>query len=77
MGFMFFVKCIPLVGTAVTACEAVGALIDGNFDKCLSKLAQTAVGGVMDTAFILSGGVSSLVSLFLETNSAIKFVNRN
>lgn len=59
---MFLVKCIPIVGTGVTAIEAVGALIDGDAKQFASKLAQTAVGGALDAAFIMSGGASSLVS---------------
>lgn len=59
---MFLVRCIPIVGTGVTAIEAVGALADGDGKKFTSKLAQIGVGVAMDAAFILSGGASSLVS---------------
>lgn len=74
---MFLIRCIPIVGTAVTAVEAVGALLDGDGKKFVSKLAQTAVGGVMDAAFIMSGGASSLVrketlSLRLTSISSIE-----
>lgn len=63
---MFLVRCIPIVGTGVTAIEAVGALADGDGKKFASKLAQTAVGGVMDAAFVMSGGASSLVSTIIQ-----------
>lgn len=63
---MFLIKCIPVVGTIVTAFEAVEALIDGDGKKFVSKLAQTAVGGVMDAAFIMPGGASSLVTAPLK-----------
>lgn len=56
------IKCIPIVGTAVTAAEALDALTKGDGKKFYSKVAQTAVGGVMDAAFLSSGGLSSLVS---------------
>lgn len=63
---MFLVKCIPIVGTAVNACEAVGALIDGDGQKFVSKLAQTGVGAVLDTAFVMSGGLSSIATAPLK-----------
>ncbi|KAJ6645872.1 hypothetical protein Bhyg_01081 [Pseudolycoriella hygida] len=63
---MFVIKCIPFVGTAVNACEAVGALVEGDGNKFFSKLAQTGVGAVMDTAFVMSGGMSSLVTAPLK-----------
>lgn len=63
---MFIVKCIPIVGTAVTAIEAVGAAIDGDGKKCVSKLAQTGIGAVMDVAFVMSGGASSIVTAPLK-----------
>lgn len=63
---MFLVRCIPIIGTGVTAIEAVGALIDGDGKKFASKLTQTAVGGIMDTVFVMSGGASSLVSMIIQ-----------
>lgn len=63
---MFVIKCIPVVGTIVTAAEAVEALIEGDGKKFASKLAQTAVGGVMDAAFVMSGGATSLVTAPLK-----------
>lgn len=63
---MFLVKCIPLVGTAVTGAEAVVALVDGDGKKFFSKLVQTGVGAAMDTAFVMSGGLSSLVTAPLK-----------
>lgn len=59
---MFVIKCIPMVGTFVTALEAVEALIEGDGRKFASRLVQTAVGGVMDAAFVMSGGASSIVT---------------
>lgn len=59
---MFIVKCLPIVGTAVNAVEAVAALADGDGKKCVAKLAQTGVGAAMDTAFIMSGGLSSFMT---------------
>lgn len=63
---MFVFKCLPLVGTAITAVEAVAAAAEGDGKKCLSKLAQTGVGAAMDTAFIMSGGFSSLATAPLQ-----------
>lgn len=63
---MFLVKCIPIVGTAVTAVEAIEALIDGDGKTFAAKLVQTGVGAAMDTAFVMSGGASSLVTAPLK-----------
>lgn len=68
---MFIVKCLPIVGTAVNAVEAVAALADGDGKKCVAKLAQTGVGVAMDTAFVMSGGLSSLMTAPL-TGSTIE-----
>lgn len=68
---MFIVKCLPIVGTAVNGVEAVAALADGDGKRFASKLAQTGVGAVMDTAFVMSGGLSSLVTAPL-TGSTIE-----
>lgn len=68
---MFIVKCLPIVGTAVNGVEAVGALIDGDGKRFASKLAQTSVGAVMDTAFVMSGGLSSVITAPL-TGSTIE-----
>lgn len=64
---MFIVRCIPVVGTAITAGETVGALINGDDEEFRSKLIQTAVGGVMDAGLIMSGGASSLVSKNIQS----------
>lgn len=57
------IKCIPLIGTAITALEAGSALfLEGNGTKTVSKLAETCVGAAMDTAFIVTGSASSLMS---------------
>lgn len=63
---MFLVKCLPFVGTAVTAAEAVVALREGNNKKFFSKLLQTGVGASMDAAFLMSGGISSLATAPLK-----------
>lgn len=59
---MFIVKCLPIVGTAINGVEAVVALVEGDGKKCVAKLAQAGVGAAMDTAFVMSGGLSSLVT---------------
>lgn len=61
---MYFsiVKCIPILGTAINGVEAVMALAEGDGKKCLAKLAQASVGAALDTAFVMSGGLSSLVT---------------
>lgn len=59
---MFIVRCVPVVGTIVTAVEGVVALTEGDGKKFASKMAQTAIGGVMDAAFVLSGGASAVVT---------------
>lgn len=63
---MFLVKCIPFVGTAVNATEALGALFNGDGKEFVSKLAQTVVGAGMDTVFVLSGGASSILTAPLK-----------
>lgn len=63
---MFLVRCIPIVGTAINAVEAGMALAEGDGRKCASKLAQAGVGVVMDAAFVMSGGMSSLVTAPLK-----------
>lgn len=68
---MFIVKCLPIVGTAVNGVEAVAALADGDGKRFISKLAQTGVGAALDTAFVMSGGLSSLVTAPL-TGSTIE-----
>ena len=60
------VRCIPVVGTAVSAVEAVGALIEGDGKTFLAKTAQATISGGLDAMFILSGGVSSLVTAPLK-----------
>lgn len=68
---MFIVKCLPIVGTAVNTIEAVAAFADGDGKKGVAKLAQAGVGAAMDTAFVMSGGFSSLVTAPL-TGSTIE-----
>lgn len=63
---LHFVRCIPFLGTAVTAVEAVRAGIDGDKKECVSKLVQTGIGGIMDAAFVFSGGLSSLATAPLK-----------
>lgn len=57
---MFIIKCLPIVGTAINGVEAVVALAEGDGKKCAAKLTQAGVGAAMDTAFVMSGGLSSL-----------------
>lgn len=55
--------------TAVIAVEAVGALIDGDSRNCFTKLVQRDVGVAMDTAFVMSGGGTTLVTTPLKIGS--------
>lgn len=64
---MFVFKCVPFMGTAISTYETIAAAFEGDGKKCLSKLAQTGVGVAMDTAIIMSGGLSSLVTAPLQT----------
>lgn len=61
---MFIFKCLPIMDTAVNAVETVVALAEGDGKKCVAKLAQakTRVGAAMDSAFVMSGGLSSLMT---------------
>ena len=59
---MFIVRCIPVVGTAVVAVEAVDALVEGDGNTFLAKTAQATISGGLDALFIASGGASSLVT---------------
>lgn len=63
---MFVFKCLPVVGTAINAVEAVAAACEGDGKKCASKLVQTGVGAALDTAFVMSGGFSSLMTTPLQ-----------
>ena len=63
---MFIVRCIPLLGTAVTAVEAVDALVEGDGKTFLAKSAQATISGALDALFFLSGGASSLVTAPLK-----------
>lgn len=63
---MFLLKCVPFASTAVNAIETVGALTDGDGRRFFSKFLQTGVGVAMDTAFVMSGGLSSLVTAPLK-----------
>ena len=63
---MFIVRCIAVVGTAVAALEAVGALIEGDGKTFLAKTAQATISGGLDVLFIASGGASSLVTAPLK-----------
>lgn len=60
---MFVVKCLPFIGTVVTAGESVKALVDGDGEAFFSKLVQTGFGGGMDTLFVLTMGGSSLLKI--------------
>jgi hypothetical protein len=59
---MFLIKCVPIVGTLVTAGEAIDALANGDGKTFLAKTVQTCIGGVLDAAFIVTAGTSSLVT---------------
>lgn len=64
------IKCLPFVGTFVTGCEAIVALTELDGQKFVSKMVQTGVGAAMDTAFVMSGGMSSLVTAPLKVATA-------
>ena len=56
---MEWVKCIPLVGTAVSAGECVGAVIRGDGTGALWKLGETVVDGALDASIFLTGGLAA------------------
>ena len=56
---MEWVKCIPLVGTAVSAGECVGAVIRGDGKRALWKLGETVVDAALDASIFLTGGLAA------------------
>ena len=59
---MNWVKCIPFVGTAISAVECVEAVFDGNGNRALVKLGETLIDGALDATVVLSGGMAALAT---------------
>jgi hypothetical protein len=64
---MNFVKCIPFVGTTVTGCECVNALLHGDVTGSICKGVETAIDGALDATIVMSGGLSGLVTAPIKT----------
>ena len=56
---MEWVKCVPIVGTAISAVECVDAALRGDGKGALWKLGETLVDGALDASIFLTGGLAA------------------
>ncbi|CAF3099000.1 unnamed protein product [Rotaria sp. Silwood2] len=59
---MSFIKCIPILGTALSACECINAAVHGDFEGAAWKLGETVLDGALDALTIASGGLTGIIT---------------
>ena len=59
---MNYIKCVPFLGTSVSALQCIGALIEGDFKRAGCRLVETVVDGALDATIVYSGGLAALIT---------------